>query len=71
MEQTPWRDASCLGISQALRAPVIAPAGAVVVRQKGPAAQVASAAGIARQACGYGGTTPMPPGDDHGTPQPF
>ena len=68
MEQTPRRDAPCLEASQALHAPVIAPAGAVAVQQQGLAAQAAAAAGIARQACGYGGTTPMPPGDDHGTP---
>jgi len=68
MGQTPRCDAPFLRISQALRAPVIAPAGAVAVQQKEPAAQAASAAGIARQACGYGETTPMTPEDDHGTP---
>jgi hypothetical protein len=68
MEQTPRRDVPCLGISEALRAPVIALASAVTVPQKGPAAQAAAAAGIARQACGYGETTPMTPEDDHGTP---
>jgi hypothetical protein len=52
MEQTTMRDAPCLEASQALKAPVIALAGAAVVQQRALTAQAAAAAGIARQACG-------------------
>jgi hypothetical protein len=48
MDQATRRDAPCCEASQTLHAPVIAPAGAVAVQQKAPAAQAAEAAGIAR-----------------------
>jgi hypothetical protein len=52
MDQTTGHDAPCLEASQALQASVIAPAGAAAVQQKALVLQAASAAGIARQACG-------------------